>query len=70
VTASTPLEWFTADGDRPPQEHDLIRVVDGSLAGTVVNGEESPSEPMTIKTNRIKTTVWRVDRSTGERTAP
>lgn len=66
----TPLEWFTADGDRPPQEHDLIRVVDGSLAGTVVNGEESPSEPMTIKTNRIKTTVWRVDRSTGERTAP
>ena len=61
----TPLEWFTADGDRPPQEHDLIRVVDGSLATTTVNGLETPNEPMAIKTNRIKTTIWRVDRSAG-----
>jgi CRISPR/Cas system-associated exonuclease Cas4 (RecB family) len=55
-----PVEWFTADGDEPPREGDLIRLVDGQLVKVTEDGQERPAEPLTIRGNRIKTTVWRV----------
>jgi hypothetical protein len=47
-----PLAWLEADGDRHPKVGDVIRVVDGRLVNS--------SDPVLIRTDRIMTTVWRV----------
>ena len=50
-----PVAWTTADGDRPFQVGDLIRIVDGRLTNS--------DAPVVARADRTMTSLWRVEPS-------
>jgi hypothetical protein len=67
IVPQVPVAWFTADGDRVPQEGDLVRLVDGrrsSLPENEMDEAEDAGEsetPLVVNGDRISSTFWRVD---------
>jgi len=46
-----PTSWVTADGDRPPDVQDFIRLIDARVVS---------EDPAVVRADRIMTSAWRL----------
>jgi len=46
-----PAAWITADGDRPVELGDVVRVIDARLVS---------EEPVVLRADRVMTSLWRL----------
>jgi hypothetical protein len=51
-----PESWTTADGDRPPETGDVVRIVDARLVDDEVRA---------VRVDRVMTSLWRVEAQSG-----